>query len=174
MRRRSYEIEDHLAASPLSYTLLHPSSCASNLLYTAESVAAESILPAAAPAGRVDYIDIRDLSQAAALVLREPALHGKTYDLSGPDAYTFPEIAELLTTILGHEVTFVAASPDERRSAMARNGIAPCFAELLLSLETRAEAGQIGTVTTTLNDLLGREPRTVEQFLIENASRFRT
>jgi uncharacterized protein YbjT (DUF2867 family) len=168
------EVEDHLVASGLSHTLLHPASFANNLLYTAESVAGENTLPAAAPTGRVAYIDIRDLSEAAAVVLREPALHGKAHDLSGPDAYTFPEIAELLSTILGHEIRYVPMSADDRLSALLGNGISPWFAELLLSLETSAEAGQIGTVTTTLAELLGREPRTVEQFLIENASRFRS
>jgi uncharacterized protein YbjT (DUF2867 family) len=168
------EIQDHLAASGLSYTLLHPASFANNLFYKAESVAVEHILPAAAPTGRVAYIDIRDLSEAAALVLRDPTLHGKTYDLSGPDAYTFPEIAELLSTILGHEIKYVPVSPDDRRSALLENGISPWFAELLLSLETSAEAGQIGTVTTTLKELLGREPRTVENFLVDNARRFRS
>jgi hypothetical protein len=34
--------------------------------------------------------------------------------------------------------------------------------------------GQIGTVTTTLKELLGHEPWTVEEFLVENADRFRT
>lgn len=66
-------------------------------------------------AGRVAYIDVRDLSEAAALVLRDPALHGKTYELSG--GYTFPEIAGLLSRILGHEITYVPVSPDDRRSA---------------------------------------------------------
>jgi hypothetical protein len=48
------------------------------------------------------------------------------------------------------------------------------FSELLLSLETSAEAGQIGALTSTLKELLGHEPRTVEEFLAENASRFRS
>jgi uncharacterized protein YbjT (DUF2867 family) len=114
------EIQDHLVASGLTYTLLCPASFANNLLYAAKSVAAENSWSGAAPTGRVAYMDIRDLSEAAALVLRDPALHGKTYDLSGPDAYTFPEIAELLTMILGHEVTYVPVSPDDRRFGIAR------------------------------------------------------
>jgi uncharacterized protein YbjT (DUF2867 family) len=168
------EIQDHLVVSGLSYTLLCPASFVNNLLYAAKSVAAENSWSGAASTGRVAYIDIRDLSEAAALVLRDPALHGKTYDLSGPDAYTFPEIAELLSRILGHEVTYVPVSPDDRHSALLGNGVSQWFAELLLSLETSAEAGQIGTVTITLKELLGHEPRTVEEFLIENTARFST
>jgi uncharacterized protein YbjT (DUF2867 family) len=167
------EIQDHLVASGLSHTLLYPATFVNNLLYAANSVAAENSWSGAARTGRVAYIDVRDLSEAAALVLRDPALHGKTYDLSGPDAYTFPEIADLLTTILGHEVTYLPVSPDDRRSALLDTGVTQWFAELLLSLETSAEAGQIGTVTTTLKHLLGHKPRTVEEFLIENATRFR-
>jgi len=167
------EIEDHLAASGLSHTLLHPASFVNNLFYVASSVAAENSWTGAAPTGRVAYIDIRDLSEAVALVLRDPALHGRTYDLSGPDAYTFPEIAELLSRILGHEVKYVPVSPDDRRSALLGAGIPEWFAGLLLSLDTSAEAGELSTLTTTLKELLGHEPRTVEEFLIENAARFR-
>ena len=127
----------------------------------------------AVPTGWMAYIDIRDLSEAAAVVLRDPALHGKTYDLSGPDAYTFPEIAQWLSRILRHEVTYIPVSPGERLSALLGHGVSEWAAELLLSLETSAEAGQMGTVTTTLKELLGHEPRTVEEFLIENAARFR-
>jgi hypothetical protein len=63
-------------------------------------------------------------------------------------------------------------TPGERRSALLGSGVSEWFAELLLSLETSADAGQIGTITTTLKELLGHEPWTVEEFLIENAARF--
>jgi NAD(P)H dehydrogenase (quinone) len=122
-----------------------PPSFANNLFYAARSVAVEHRWSGAAPTGRVAYIDIRDLSEAAALVLRNPRLHGNTYDLSGPDAYTFPEIAELLSRILGHQITYIPVSADDRRSALLENGGSAWFAELLLSLVTSAEAGQIGT-----------------------------
>lgn len=168
------EIEDHLVASGLAHTLLRPASYANNLFYAAKSVATENRWSGAAPTGRVAYIDIRDLSEAAALVLRDPTLHGKTYDLSGPDAYTFPEIAGLLSRILGHHVTYVPVSPEERRTALLASGFSAWFTELLLSLETSAEASQISTVTTKLKELLGHEPRTVEELLIENAPRFQS
>ncbi|MCW2672599.1 MAG: hypothetical protein JWP14_1188 [Frankiales bacterium] len=168
------EIQDHLVASGLPHTLLYPASFANNLLYAARSVSTENSWTGAAPTGRVSYIDIRDLSEAAALVLRDPALHGKSYDLSGPDAYTFPEIAQLLSRVLGHPVTYVPVSPDDRRAELLARGVPEFFAELLLSLETGAEAGQMSAVTTTLKELLGHEPRTLEEFLIENAAQFRS
>ncbi|MDT7699792.1 MAG: hypothetical protein QOJ30_2117 [Pseudonocardiales bacterium] len=166
------EIQDHLVGSGLSYTLLYPASFANNLLYAARSVSTENSWTGAAPTGRVSYVDIRDLSEAAALVLRDSALHGKTYDLSGPDAYTFPEIAQLLSRILGHPVTYVPVSPDDRRAELLGRGVPEFFAELLLSLETGAEAGQMSGVTSTLKELLGHDLHTVEEFLIENAGQF--
>ena len=80
----------------------------------------------------------------------------------------------MLSRILGHGVMYVPASPDERRSALLAQGISEWFTELLLSLETSAEAGELGTVTPTLKELLGREPRSVEEFVIENVERFRS
>jgi uncharacterized protein YbjT (DUF2867 family) len=168
------EIEDHLVASGMPHTLLRPASFVNNLFYAARPVAEEGRFFGAAPTGRVAYIDIRDLSEAASLVLLDSALQGRTYDLSGPDAHTFPEVAELLTFVLGRQVAYVPVSPADRLSALLDSGVSPWFAELLLSLETSAEAGQIGAVTTTLKDLLGRQPWTVEEFLIQNAARFRS
>jgi uncharacterized protein YbjT (DUF2867 family) len=166
------EIEDHLAAAGLPYTLLRPASFADNLFYAAPSVAAEHRWTGAAPTGRVAYIDIRDLSEAAALVLRDPTLQGGIHNLSGPDAYTFPEVATLLTKILGHEVTYVPVSEQDRRSALLAAGTPEWYADLLVSLDTGAESGQVSGLTTTLRDMLGRAPRSVEEFLTENAARF--
>ncbi|MFC1413545.1 NmrA family NAD(P)-binding protein [Streptacidiphilus sp. N1-12] len=166
------EIESHLAASGLPHTLLRPASFSNNLLMAAAPVAAAHSWAGAAPTGRVSYIDIRDLSEATALVLRDPALQGGIHDWTGPDAYTAPEVAELLSRILGHAVSYREVSAQERRSALAALGTPEWFVELRVSLETGAESGQIGAVTTALRELLGREPRTVEEFLTENAALF--
>jgi hypothetical protein len=48
------------------------------------------------------------------------------------------------------------------------------YVELLVTLETGAESGRLGALTTTLRDLLGRAPRSVEEFLTEHAARFTT
>jgi uncharacterized protein YbjT (DUF2867 family) len=167
------EIEGHLAASGVSHTLLRSASFADNLLYAAESVATGNSWCGAAPTGRVAYLDIRDLSEAAALVLRDPALRGGIHDWTGPDAYTFPEVAALLSKILGHEVTYVPVSVEERRSAVLGFGVSEWFADLLVSLDIGAESGQIAARTTAVKELLGREPRTVEEWLVENAGQFR-
>lgn len=166
------EIEAHLVASGLPHTLLRPASFADNLLMTAGSVATRNSWTGAAPTGRVAYIDIRDLSEATALVLREPTLQGGIHDWTGPDAYTFPEVAELLSRILGRTVSYLAASEAERRSSLTALGVPEWFVELRVSLETGAESGRIGTVSNSLEQLLGREPRTVEELLTENAARF--
>ena len=131
-------IEDHLVVSGLAHTLLRPVSFADNLLYAAKSVATQNSWSGAAPTGRVAYIDIRDLSEAAARVLHDPMLHGRTYDLSGPDAYTFPEIAELLSRVLRHDITYIPVSPADRHSALLGSGVPEWFVELRLSLETSA------------------------------------
>lgn len=166
------EIEAHLAASGVPHTLLRAASFTENLLYGAESVAARSTWSGAAPTGRVSYIDIRDLAEAAALLLWNPALHGGVHNWSGPDAYTYPEIADLLSRILGRRVTYAPVSEEDRRAALLQAGRPEWYVELLVSLEAGAESGRIDTVTTAVEDLLGRRPRTVEQFLVEHAARF--
>jgi uncharacterized protein YbjT (DUF2867 family) len=166
------EIEDHLVMSGLGHTLLRPANFMHNLFYAAGPVAATDSWSGAAPTGRVSYVDIRDLSEAAALVVRTPALHNRIHNWTGLDAHTNPEIADMLTGILGRSVTYRAVPEENRRVALQGAGVQEWYVELLVNLETAAELGTSSDVSADLRDLLGRELRTVKEFLTENSSRF--
>jgi hypothetical protein len=51
--------------------------------------------------------------------------------------------------------------------------VAPGQAELLVTREWAILAGENERTTTTLRDLTGHEPRTIEEFLHENRELFR-
>jgi uncharacterized protein YbjT (DUF2867 family) len=166
------EIEDHLKSSGLSYTLLRPSSFVNNLLAAAPMIAAGPDWYGAAPTGRVSYVDIRDVAEASAIVLRDPTLWGGIHDWSGPDALTFPEVAALLSTILGRTISYRPVTPAQRTASLLERGLPEWVAELAVSLDVGAESGDLLRSTPDLRELLGRELRTVEEFLRENAAAF--
>lgn len=166
------EIEDHLVASGIAHTLLHPASFSANLLYAAGPVAATGSWEGAAPTGRVAYIDYRDLSEAAALVLSDPALQGRVHHWNGPDAFTFPEVAQLLSRLLGREISYVPRTVEERTAALTAAGLPEFVVTLLVGLDIGNESGQAAALTTELQEVLGRDPRSVEEFLVENIAAF--
>jgi uncharacterized protein YbjT (DUF2867 family) len=56
---------------------------------------------------------------------------------------------------------------------LARSGVAPGQAELLVTREWAIMAGENERVTSTVRDLTGHEPRTIENFFHENRELFR-
>jgi uncharacterized protein YbjT (DUF2867 family) len=49
----------------------------------------------------------------------------KSYDLTGPEALTLPEIADRIAEAIGKPVRFVEITPPERRQALLSAGVSP-------------------------------------------------
>lgn len=61
--------------------------------------------------GRLAFVDARDIGQAAAGCLLRPDLHyGTAYELTGPVAVTFTEVADYLSFLLDRENSYEPAS----------------------------------------------------------------
>jgi uncharacterized protein YbjT (DUF2867 family) len=167
------DIEDHLRASGVPHTLLQPSSFSINLL----AAAAPSISQAdrwfgSAPTGRSALVDTRDVSGAAAAVIRQPNLHNATYVLTGPQALSNPEIAEIISRVLGREISYVPVDDDTVREGIAGAGLPDLVADIAVGINQSVEAGAQEAVTNDLARILGHAPRTVEQFITDHRAAF--
>ncbi len=66
----------------------------------------------------VSYVDADDIAAVAAEVLlgNEMEHSGRAYDLTGPDALTGSQVAEIFSQVLGRKIEFHAVSDDRRRT----------------------------------------------------------
>jgi uncharacterized protein YbjT (DUF2867 family) len=106
-------VEEALDRSGLAWRVLQPCAYADNLHGQFADVAATGIFRS--PWGLTQaqsLVDLRDVAQAAAVLLTEDGLDGGTFEAVGPEALTAPRIAELLTEWLGRDVAAVDAAPD--------------------------------------------------------------
>jgi uncharacterized protein YbjT (DUF2867 family) len=167
------EIEDHLRASGVPNTLLRPSSFSINLLAAAApSIAQADRWFGSAPSGRSALIDTRDVSEAAAAVIKQPALQNATYVLTGPQALTNSEIAEIFSRVLGREISYVPVDDDTVRKGIAAAGLPDLVADIAVGINQSVEAGAQETVTNDLAQIVGHQPRTVEQFITDHRDAF--
>jgi uncharacterized protein YbjT (DUF2867 family) len=167
------EIEDHLHASGVPHTLLQPSSFSINLLAAAApSISHGDRWFGSAPTGHSALVDTRDVSEAAAVVIRQPNLYNATYVLTGPQALSNPEIAEIFSRVLGREVSYVPVDDDTVRKGIAGAGLPDLVADIAVGINQSVEAGAQETVTDDLEQVLGRAPRTVEQFISDHRAAF--
>jgi uncharacterized protein YbjT (DUF2867 family) len=111
---------------------------------------------------RLSYVDLRDVADAAAVLLTRDGLDGGTFELCGPQALDAEDIAAALARRLGHVVRAVDAPP-----AAAADHAGRCLA--LMSDHYR-EFGFTGP-PFVLEALLGRPARTLDDYVATLADR---
>ncbi|MGY3489542.1 NAD(P)H dehydrogenase (quinone) [Bradyrhizobium sp. USDA 4011] len=168
------QIETHLAQQPVASTVLRPSAYADILKRAAGQIAAGSWAGAAA-AGRVNFIDTRDVADAARAALLEEFSpeSQRAYHLTGPRAWTMQQVAEQLSRLLGRPVVYNHRSAEQQRAALLADGLTPLVAELLVGLDQMIRESVLSEITSTFETLTGTSPRTLEQWLAENIEMFR-
>ena len=106
-------VEEALDASGLAWRVLQPCAYADNLDGQLPDVAATGLFRS--PWGlstAQSLVDVRDVADAAVVLLTEDGLDGGTFEAVGPEPLTAPRIAELMARRLGRDVTAVDAVPD--------------------------------------------------------------
>ncbi|MFJ1255691.1 SDR family oxidoreductase [Cupriavidus sp. CuC1] len=168
------QIEAHLAQQPIASTVLRPSTFSHVLKRLGPHIVAGSWAGAAGN-GRVNFIDTRDVAEVARIALLEeiePASQ-RAYHLSGPRAWTMNQVAEELAHLLGHPVTYVERSPAGQREALLCAGLAPLVADLLVGLDQMFRESVIAETTSTVEELTGKAPRSLTEWLTDNLDVFR-
>ena len=90
-------IEKRIQASGIPYTFLRPTGFMQNMLANAPTIKSQGAYYALAGVARVAEIDFRDIARVAAVTLLEEGHAGKAYELSGPEAMSHSERAEVLS-----------------------------------------------------------------------------
>ncbi|PWW56895.1 NAD(P)H-binding protein [Actinokineospora spheciospongiae] len=164
--------EDAVRGSALDWTVLRPSNFDQNFdedLFHAPLVAGELALPAGAVPE--PFIDLEDVADVAAAVLTEPDGHaGKVYELSGPRALTFAEATELISRASGLPITYKQVSPAEYTAALVEQGWAEADAHHVAEMFVLMESGIIAETADGVATVLGREPRTFEDYAVRAAA----
>src|SRR5688500_118691 len=106
-------VEEALDAVGLAWRVLQPCAYADNLDAQLADVAAGGLFRSRWGLTMAQsLVDLRDVADAAAVLLTEDGLDGGTFEAVGPEPLTAPRIADLLARRLGREVRAVDAVPD--------------------------------------------------------------
>ena len=103
-------VEEALDAGGVRWRVLQPCAYADNLGGQLREVAATGTFRS--PWGLAQaqsLVDVRDVADAAAVLLTEDGLDGGTFEAVGPEPLTAPRLAELMSARLGREVRAVDA-----------------------------------------------------------------
>ncbi|PSL44605.1 uncharacterized protein YbjT (DUF2867 family) [Saccharothrix carnea] len=171
-----HRVETHLRGAGGSWTVLRPGFFAQNLAdaYRADLVADDRLyLPAGA--GKVAFLDVRDIGDVAATIFADHTAHrGSAYTLTGSRAVDFTAVAAVLTRELGRPIRYEPATvPGYLRHLRARG--LPLAQRLVQTvLHTGLRRGQADTVDPTLPRLLGHPARTLDQYVHDHRTTWLT
>lgn len=116
--------------------------------------------------GPVAWTSRLDLAEAAARVLAgQHTFDGPTPPLTATQTLDLTEIAALAQKLTGRPVRRVVVSDAEHRDSLLAAGLPAERVELFLGLFAASRRGEFTTVHPALGQLLGRQPRSLEEVL---------
>jgi uncharacterized protein YbjT (DUF2867 family) len=173
--RDHWEVEQVLVNARPQWTVLRPHAFMQNWLTEhAETVRAEGVIYSAVGEGRVPFIDARDIAAVAADVLLDPEPHaGKKYFLTGGAAVSYGDVAAALSRATDRPITYRPISMDEQRARWMARGLPEPLIDGMVAIATyQRDGGATATVSPNVERLLGRPPRSIDDFARDYATEF--
>lgn len=167
--------ELHLISKGIEHVILRPTWFDQNFSsgFIGDSIRAAGGFYLPADDARVGFIDARDIAAVAAKVLTEDGHAGQIYSLTGAKALTHTDAASIISDASGKEVTYTSVPEEDARKGLLDQGWPAPAAEYMIMLFQSLRAGAAANTTDAVQQLLGRNPISFEQFAQDNADSWR-
>ena len=164
--------ESAVQASGVPWTLLRPSGFMSNALRWLPQLRTGDVVRAAFADAAIAAIDPHDIAAVAALVLAPGVRHaGRSYALTGPAPWLPRDQVAVLGSVLERALRF-EPQPDAAARVELAKSFPPGFVDAFFRFFVDGEFDD-ATVLPTVSELLGRPPRSFEQWARAHADAFR-
>jgi uncharacterized protein YbjT (DUF2867 family) len=163
--------EGAVRQSGLAFTILRPFGFMSNALRWRDQLRAGDVVVEPFADVAVAVIDPADIGAVAASALLDPAHDGPTYVLSGPAALTPAERLRILGAALGRSLHLEPQSNEDARAQMTSQ-MPSAYVDAFFDFYVDGSLDE-SEVQPAVREILGREPRTFEQWAAAHADAFR-
>lgn len=163
------QMEEKLASSQLDWRILRPGFFMQNFgNYERENIEQRKILFSPAGEGRTPFISATDIGKAVAVLLEQDNYRHQIFELTGDQAFSYVEVADMLSDILGETITYT--NPDEAtyRAVLAEAGAPPFIADYMISIYGLIKNGKVAQKTDHVERLLGRKPQSLREVLVRD------
>lgn len=151
----------------LAHVCLRPNFFMQNMLLAADGLKSNHAFSFANGDARMGLIDARDVALCARQCVLSDAWNGRALELTGPEAISFGDVADWLSTRLGNPIRYQPVSPEDAHDFALSGGWGAWMAALLRDYGAAYSAGWGDFVTSHVRDMTGRPPRSFEVFAEE-------
>jgi uncharacterized protein YbjT (DUF2867 family) len=162
-------IESALREFSVPFTIIRPNYFIQNDATLKDALTKAGIYPMPLGQAGISAIDIRDIAEAAAIVLTSDGHFGKTYNLNGPEILSGPKAASIWSKVLGKEIGYAGDDMDAFEEQMRKKAPSWSAFDIRMMFEGYLERGFVAEDgdLETLTKLLGHAPRRYEDFARE-------
>jgi NAD(P)H dehydrogenase (quinone) len=120
--------------------------------------------------GATAYVSREDCAEAAAAALAGEGHEDRVYDITGPELVTQAQVAALAAEISGRPVVPVAIDDEEATQNLMAVGLPADTAQAIAAFGTAIREGVLEVLSSHVEDLTGRPPRSLRDVLEANRS----
>jgi NAD(P)H dehydrogenase (quinone) len=168
--RDHWHTEGHLRQTGLRHTFLRDSLYLDVFPLFAGG---DGVIRGPAGDGRVAAVARDDIADVAVAVLLGDDHDGRTYDLTGPAAFTLQQAAEELSRASGRAVTYHAETLDEAYASRAGYGAPHWEVTGWVTTYAAIAAGELDLVSDAVATVAARPPMDLAEFLRRNPDTYR-
>ena len=154
------EAERALEDSGLAFTHLQPNQFMQVYLRSQPTITAQGKFFAASKDSLVSPVDVRDIAAVAVAVLTGSGHEGKKYVITGPEALTYADVADKLSSAIGKKVIYVDILLEAVKKATLDSGAPEWFAEGQMEQLQVLWEGKQSRLTSTIAEVAKKEPIT--------------
>jgi len=167
------EAEEAIKTMNVQSAFIHPHFFLENLLQDIETV--KKIDAIYSPLGdtAIAPVSVLDIAACASTILTNPILYGKTYQLTGPKAFTYSEYAKELSQLLQYNINYYAVPFDAVLKNMINSKMPKWLANNLVELMRSWTLTRTKIVTSDVEKITGYPAIGLPEFLTLHLEQFK-
>ena len=160
--------EDAIMASAIPYTILLNNYYMEVIpLFVGENILTAKNIFFPASEGKSGFIARRDIAELSAEILVTPGHENKVYEASGEVAYTFEEVAQLISEVSGTKIDYVSPTEIDFENTLKGYGVPQTGIEISVLSARAIVKGEFEKTSDTFRRITGKEPVSLPDFLKE-------
>jgi uncharacterized protein YbjT (DUF2867 family) len=161
------EEEKIIEESGLPYSFLRPGAFMQNFVtYFGKTIREQNAFYLPTEEGKISLVDVRDIASVAVVILsgNHSQYENKAYGITGQEALSYGQAAEILSKELGRKISYVNVSEESARKGMKETGMTDWLIDALLELYGIIRAGHAAQIIGSIEEITGRKPILFSQF----------
>ena len=169
------QAEKIIEESGIPFTFLRPNFFMQNFVnYYSNLIRSQGAFYMPAGDAKVSFVDVRDIAAVAVKsLINDNQQKGRTYNITGGEALTYGQTAEILSKAVGKKINYVNVTDQDARKGMKDMSMDEWTIKSMIELFEITRAGYVSEISPIVEQVTGNKPITFSQFAKDYAGAFK-